>query len=84
MTELTSEQARMMRHAVGARWHRNHYVASKGTQEDMLWILLRVAGYAREFHDGVCMRTWHVTDAGIAALKAFEAELPAPPVRGDE
>lgn len=72
--EISAEQARMMRHAVGKRWHRNHYVAAKGTEDDSLWMLLEMAGYAREFCDGTFMRTWHVTEAGIAALKAFEAK----------
>ncbi len=73
VTELTAEQARMMRHAVGQKFHRNHYVAAKGTEQDSFWVLLELAGYAREFCDSITMRTWHVTDAGVAALKAYEA-----------
>lgn len=69
---VSAEQLRMMRHAVGKRWHRNHYVASKGTEDDALWMLLERAGYAREFSDGICMRTWHLTDAGIQLVKDLE------------
>ena len=72
--EISSEQARMMRHAVGKRWHRNYYVAAKGTEADSLWMLLEMAGCAREFQDGITMRTWRLTEAGIEALKAFEAK----------
>jgi len=72
--ELSNEQAKMMRHAVGQRWHRNHYVAAKGTKQDALWMLLELAGYAREFRDSITTRTWHITDDGIAALKRHEAD----------
>lgn len=81
MREVTANQLRMMRHAVGARWHRNHYVASKGTDEDSDWMLLARAGLAREFRDGICMRTWHVTEEGLAYLKALDS---APQQTGEQ
>ncbi len=74
MSEPSEKQLRMMRHAVGKRWHRNHYTASKGTEEDTLWGLLERDGYARTFHDGVVMRTYHVTEKGQAHLRELEEQ----------
>ncbi len=69
MTTPNEEQLAMMRHAVGAKWHRNHYVTSKGTEADAQWGLLARDGYAREFSSGICMRTWQLTEQGLTLLK---------------
>ncbi len=71
--EITADQARMMRHACGAKYHRRYYVACKGCEEDTLWMLLGMASYARVFDSNITTRTWHVTDAGVVALETFEA-----------
>jgi hypothetical protein len=73
---VSAKQLKMMRHAVGQRWHRNHYCAAKGTEEDALWMLLERAGYAVEFRDGICMRTWHLTEAGQQLVKDTEDVSP--------
>lgn len=79
----TEEQLRMMRHAVSERWSR--YVSAKGTQEDSDWAALERAGLAREFRDGICTRTWHVTEAGQALLRSLDpSPQPQPSERVDD
>lgn len=69
MAEPTLRQLEMMRHAVGKRWHRNHYVTSKGTEDDDLWGLLVRDGYAVVFRDGIVMCTYHLTTRGLQVLE---------------
>jgi hypothetical protein len=54
-----------------------YFLAAKGTAMDLDWMLLERAGWAREFRDGITIRTWCVTDAGRAALGGAVPEKPA-------
>jgi hypothetical protein len=67
---VTARQLEMMRHAMGQRFQRNHYVTAKGTEEDSLWSLLVLAGHAVLFVDNTTTRTFHLRPAVVAALKA--------------
>jgi hypothetical protein len=66
---VSARQLQMMRHAVGAKFHRNHYVTTKGTEDDSLWSLLVLAGHAEQFDESVTSRTFHLKLAAVEVLK---------------